>query len=137
MHVKVVVKVLGNEVVHETADCRSYAFLLLPHICGTELGLCLALEVRFLDLYADGSHYTLTAVFGLIIFFEKFLDGLGYGLAVRCQMSAAVAGILPVYEGGYILAVGVAVREDYLYILSFEVDGRFSLTRSRRPFSLL
>ena len=39
-------------------------------------------------------------------------------------MGAAVAGVLAVDERGDVLAIGIAVAEDYLDVVAFEVDGR-------------
>ena len=38
-------------------------------------------------------------------------------------MGSSVPGVLAVHEGGYVLAVALAVGEHYLYVLSYEVDG--------------
>ena len=92
---EVVVQVLGDEVIDKAPDGRAdvggqdsvLSFdLLLPHVVGSEFGLCLTFEVRFLNLDADGTHDALAAVSRLVVLLEEILEGLGDGLAVCGQM---------------------------------------------------
>ena len=133
VHVQVVVQVFGDEVVHEGADGGTAVHgrsavgpldLLFPHVGGTQLGLGLAFEDGLLDLDGDGAHDSLADVFRLVIFLVEILDGLGDGLAVGSQVGSAVAGVLAVDKGGDVLSVAVAVGEDNLDILRFQVDER-------------
>ena len=133
VHVQVVVQVPCHEVVDIGPDGRAYIcaqnslfvlILFLPHICGTQLGLGLAFEIRLLNLDADSSHKSLAAVRRLIILFEELLEGLGNSFPEGCQMGATVAGVLPVDERADVLPVGVAVAHHYLYILPFKMYGR-------------
>ena len=107
MHVEVVVKICLDEVVYETSDSRSLVIndvsvcifgVLLPHEGRTELGLGLTLEVRLLDLDADGSDNTLTDVLRVIILLEELLQGLYYSLSEGSKVSTSVACILTVHE---------------------------------------
>ena len=97
-------------------------FLLFPHVCGAELGLGLGLEGWLLYLDAYCAHNSLAAVLGGVVFLEEFLESLCYSLAVGCEVGASVAGVLAIDEGGYILAVGVAVGENNLYVFAFQMD---------------
>ena len=96
--------------------------VFLPHICGAELGLCLALEIRLLDLDAYSSDDALTAVLGFVILLEIVLEGLRDGLPERRQVGASVSGVLAVDERGDILTVGVAVCEHDFDVFILEVD---------------
>ena len=107
VHVEVVVEIGLYEVVDECPDSRTFVIndvaililgVLLPHVCGTELSLCLTFEVRLLDLYADGSDDALADVFRCIIFLEEFLECLDYGFSEGCQMSTSLACVLTVHE---------------------------------------
>ena len=133
MYSQVVVEVLGYEIVDVGPDGGAdlgvehsvlVGLLPLPHIVGAELGLGLAFEVGLLYLYADGPDYALAAVGRLVVLLEEVFEGLGYGLPEGREMGASVAGVLPVDEGGDVLAVGIAVADDHLYVLAFEMDGR-------------
>ena len=124
MDPQVIVKVPRDEIIHEGADGGTVLVVLvfLPHVGGSELGLCLSFEVWLLDLDADSPYDALTAVLGLIVLFEIILESLGYRLPERCQMSASVPGILAIDERRDVLAVGVAVGKDYLDVVILEVD---------------
>ena len=136
---KIVVQVSGDEVVDERPDRRSAVdldravrvqdllavfvrLLLFPHIGGTEFRLGLTFEVRLLDLDAYRSDYSLTAVLRSVVFLVELLEGLGYGLPESGQMRSSVTGVLSVDERSDVLAVGVAVRQHDLYILSDKMD---------------
>ena len=118
VYAQVVVEVLGYEVVDVGPDGGAdlgvehsvlVGLLPLPHIVGAELGLGLAFEVGLLYLYADGPDYALAAVGRFVVLLEEVLEGLGYCLPEGREMGASVAGVLPVDEGGDVLAVGIAV----------------------------
>ena len=148
--VEVVVKVSGYKVIDKSPDSRApvdfdrsvcafhrvsvlVALLLLPHVCGTEFGLGLAFELRFLDEDAYGSDDALTAVLRLVVFLEEILECLCDSLPVCCEVGASVACILAVDKRVDVLAVAVAVGEDYFNVFSLEVNRRiFRLLR--HPF---
>ena len=122
MDAQVIVQVAGDEVVHEAADGGAVVLLLLPHVVGTQLGLGLAFEIRFLDLDADGAYQALPDIFRSVILLEEILERLGYRLSQGCQVGAAVAGVLAVDEGGNVLSVAAAMGKDHLDVFAFQVD---------------
>ena len=136
---QVVVQILGDEVIDVRADGRPavdldgavgvenllavpVGLLLLPHVGGSELGLCLAFEVRLLDLDADRPDDALAAVLRSVVLLEEILERLRYGLPERREVGATVTGVLSVDERGDVLAVGVAVRQHDLHVLSHQMD---------------
>ena len=133
IHMEVVVQVLGHEVVDERPDGGTVLdahravrllHLLFPGVHRTELHLGLRLEVGLLYLHADGSDDAHAAVLWGVVLLEEFLERLGHGLAVGGEVGASVPCVLAVDEGTDVLAVGVAVGDDYLYVVALQVDGR-------------
>ena len=139
MDAEIIIQVLGNEVVDERPDGRAAVYLqrsvrvldllavgvglvFLPHIGGTQLGLGLALEVRLLDLDADGTDYALAAVLRLVVLLEIILERLGDGLAEGGQVGTSVPRILSVDERRYVLSVGIAVGNHDFDVLVLKVD---------------
>ena len=133
MNMEVIVQVLGHEVVDECPDSRSVLqshcpvrllHLLFPGIDAAELHLGLRLEVRFLNLNADRADYAHAAVLRGVVFLEEFFQGLGNRLPVGREMGASVAGVLAVDKRADVFAVGVAVGENYLNVIAFQMDRR-------------
>ena len=89
MHVEIIVQVGLDEIVYKRPDGRTYVVasgavfvlhLLIPHICRSELCLCLVGEDRLLNLYAYGSDDALTDVFRSEILLRPHLEELLEGL---------------------------------------------------------
>ena len=111
VHVQIIVQVCLEELVYCASDCRTLLVcvgtvlvlhICFPHVCRTELCLCLSLEVRFLDLDAYGSDDTLTDVLRVEVLLceclVEFLQCLGDTFPHCCKVGTSVACVLTVHE---------------------------------------
>lgn len=91
-------------------------------------------------LYADSGHDTRTNIRILEILIVIFLDDTTYRLLESGKVRTALGGMLAVHERIIFLSILVAMRDNHLYILPFQVDDRvkssvviFSFNKSTRP----
>src|SRR5574344_845945 len=111
MYMEIIVEVCLYEIVDKAPDGRTLVIgpaavfidgFSVPHVVGTEFGLCLSFEVRLLNLDADGSDDALTDVLGSKILLchslIELLEGFCHCLPHCREVCPSVAGILAVDE---------------------------------------
>ena len=117
---QIVIQVILDEI----TDKLRYRRAVRSYIFRAELGLCLALEYRLLHFYADSGHDTRTNIRILEILIVIFLDDTAYRLLESRKVRTALGGMLAVHERLIFLSILVAMRDNHLYILPFQVDDR-------------
>ena len=123
-YVLVLVQVVVQVPLHEVADEFAHRHTVGGHVQRAEFGLGLRLEHRVLHPHADGGNGRGPDVGGIVVLAEKLADRVHQRFAESGQVRAALCGVLAVDERIIFLAILVAVRENQLNILAFEVYDR-------------
>ena len=107
VYAQIIVEIPGYEIIDKRPDGRAFVvdgiavfvlYLLVPHVGGAELCLGLSLELRLLDLDADGADDALAAVLRVVVLLEEVFQCFRDGLPERCKVGSSLPGVLSVDE---------------------------------------